>query len=51
MVSTFSCESRTGMIFKLGKEGILLSSIDSECEDIQQNVYVLERKSAEFSVL
>ena len=44
-------EIRTGIIFELGKEDILFSSIDSVCEDSQKNVYVLERKSAEFIVL
>ena len=39
-------EIRTEIIFELGREGILFSSIDSVCEDSQQNVYVLDRKAS-----
>lgn len=39
-------EIRTEIIFELGKEGILFSSIDSVCEDAQKNVYVLDRKAS-----
>ena len=39
-------EIRTEIIFELGKEGILFSSIESVCEDAQQNVYVLDRKAS-----
>ena len=37
---------RTEIIFELGKEGILFSSIESVCEDAQQNVYVLDRMAS-----
>ncbi len=39
-------EIRTEIIFELGKEGILFSSIDSVCEDAQKFVYVLDRKAS-----
>ncbi len=39
-------EIRTEKIFELGKEGILFSSIDSVCEDAQQNFYVLDRMAS-----
>ena len=47
-------EIRTEKIFELGKEGILFSSIDSVCEDAQQNVYVLDRMASKiykFSII
>ena len=36
----------TEKIYELGTEGILFSSIDSVCEDLQKNVYVLDRKAS-----
>ncbi len=39
-------EIRTKIIFELGKEGILFSSIESVCEDAQKNVYVLDRMAS-----
>ncbi len=39
-------EIKAGIIFELGKEGILFISIDSVCEDAQKNVYVLDRMAS-----
>ncbi len=36
-------EIRSEKIFELGKEGLLFGSIDSVCEDDEQNFYVLDR--------
>ena len=42
----FKLEIRTEKIFELGKEGLLFGSLDSVCEDAQQNVYVLDRMAS-----